>query len=125
MANEQKKNADGTPKATRAKNTTKPKEWTGAEDPKVKILTRNVKSVYGPTKVPIAYVEYKLRGVTDPQEALTLFKLKSARAVAAIVKGYNALVRQAASGDEPLIRKIAERKGISMEEARKRYEAIA
>lgn len=120
MANE--KPVDPT-KKVRAKSTYKDKEWSLSNSGKLAV--RNVKSVYGPTKTPIEYVEFKLHKVSDPAEALQLLKLKSSRAVAAIVKGHNQMLRVAAAGDEPLIKKIAERKGISLEEARKRFEAIA
>jgi len=120
MADEKKK--------TRSKNTTK--DTTKNAEGKViplwnksggKAWYRGVKSVYGPEKLPVAYREYKLDKVSDPTEALTLLKLKGARAVACIVKGYNAILRQESGGDAPAIRKIAERKGLSFEDAEKQY----
>ena len=118
MANDKDK---GTEKAKRNKVTTKPKNWTGADDPKVKLLSRPVKSVYGPEKKPIAYTEVKLRGVSDPAEAMTLLKVKGSRAVAALVKGVNSINRANAGTDSGVIQKIAEKRGISYDEAAKIY----
>jgi hypothetical protein len=119
MANDKpvKLNADGTPKKKR-ESVTKKSEWTKNG----KVSTRIVDSVYGPEKKPIRYTEYKLTGVSDPTEALTALKLKSAKAVSCIVRGFNLHNRMQAAGDSSLVQRVAERKGISIEEARKLLE---
>jgi hypothetical protein len=120
MANEAKAE-----KKTRSKNTKKA-EWIGKDGKKYdgvknsgNVASRKVDSVYGPDKKAITYTEKKLHGISDPSKALELLGLKSSRAVAAINYGFNMLARKAAGNNTSLAQKIAETKGISLEEALK------
>jgi len=129
MANATAAKTNGTPKKKREQNTTKGKwmtptgaEWKSAKE-SGKLAQRVVDSVYGPDKQPIRYTESKLHGVSAPQEALDLLKLKAAKAVKAIEHGAKVLARQAAAGDNALAKKIAERKGTTFEEELKKLQS--
>jgi hypothetical protein len=88
-----------------------------------KVKTRTVKTKIGSAKLntqkDIEYVETALVGVADLATAADLLKLRGMKAIKALTLGVNALARKQASGDSTLVQKLAERKGISLDEARK------
>jgi hypothetical protein len=112
-------------KAARVKRTSKT-EWSpkladvAAKTPTV--LTRTVKSkTPGDDPQDIQYTERKLVNVSDPAEAVKLLKLKPKQAVRALVMGANKISRADAVDDIDLAQRIADRKGISVQEAREKY----
>lgn len=107
-------NEAGKPKKVRAK---KP-DWTGTGKLRSRVVTGFIGSEDKGTRKSITYTEYKLVGVTSLEEAAQVFKLKGLKAVGALTLGVNQQARRQAAGDSSLALKLAERKGITLEEAR-------
>lgn len=84
-----------------------------------KISSRQVQT-QTPDGETVTFSQVSLADVTDPAEALTLLKLKGKRAVNAIVRGYNTVVRKSAVDELSLVARLSELYGITAEEARKR-----
>lgn len=112
-------------KAPRAKNTSKTPWSPLPKDVPAKtptLCTRTVKSkTPGDDPQDISYSERKLVNVSDPAEAVKLLKLKPKQAVRALVMGANKIARADAVDDIDLAQRIADRKGISVAEAREKY----
>lgn len=106
--------ANGDKANGKAKSKVERSDWTVKDN----VGTRTVKTTQR-NGAPLSYTEYKLEGVSDPAQAMTLLKLKQAKAVKALVIGANRLSRKAAANTGNLVAALAEHKGISLDEARK------
>lgn len=93
-------------------------DWSDDET-RAKVGTQQV-TINDPGKRGVySYTVVRFDKVTDPAEAMTLLKLKGKRAVRALLRGYNAMVKKDAQELEAQAVARAEARDITIEEARK------